>query len=153
MMKIKFALTLILVSLSVSASPIKPDVNMLVTPGKSPFSVDRQDKELNKDSVEDKGNINVNVTETNSFVRNKLFSITLNENTLLSQEINRWAIAQNYKLLWSSDKDYIIFNTVKFEGKSKNEILQSLGNLFASEQYNLVLKLYTGNNVLVVDSI
>ncbi|EHY4925036.1 pilus assembly protein, partial [Escherichia coli] len=37
-------------------------------------------------------------------------------------------------------------------GQSNEDILRSLGELFSSEQYGLVVKLYAGNNVLVIDS-
>ncbi|EFH8774778.1 pilus assembly protein, partial [Escherichia coli] len=38
-----------------------------------------------------------------------LYSLTLNESSLLSQEVKNWAQKQGYKLLWKSDKDYIIY--------------------------------------------
>ncbi|HAL9400830.1 TPA: type 4b pilus CFA/III biogenesis protein CofC, partial [Escherichia coli] len=66
--------------------------------------------------------------------------------------VKNWAQEQGYKLLWRSDKDYIIYKTVRFNGQSREDILKSLGDLFSSEQYGLVVKLYAGNNVLVIDS-
>ncbi|WP_097421746.1 pilus assembly protein, partial [Escherichia coli] len=61
---------------------------------RSPFSVDRQPA---SDSVEDRANISTNRV---------LYSLTLNESSLLSQEVKNWAQKQGYKLLWKSDKDY-----------------------------------------------
>ncbi|AIF64978.1 toxin co-regulated pilus biosynthesis Q family protein [Escherichia coli 2846750] len=81
-----------------------------------------------------------------------LYSLTLNESSLLSQEVKNWAQKQGYKLLWKSDKDYIIYKNVNLSGQSNEDILRSLGELFSSEQYGLVVKLYAGNNVLVIDS-
>ncbi|TGG99031.1 TcpQ domain-containing protein [Escherichia coli] len=107
---------------------------------RSPFSVDRQPA---SDSVEDRANISTNRV---------LYSLTLNESSLLSQEVKNWAQKQGYKLLWKSDKDYIIYKNVNLNGQSNEDILRSLGELFSSEQYGLVVKLYAGNNVLVIDS-
>ncbi|MGS14204.1 pilus assembly protein [Escherichia coli] len=107
---------------------------------RSPFSVDRQPA---SDSVEERANISTN---------RGLYSLTLNESSLLSQEVKNWAQKQGYKLLWKSDKDYIIYKNVNLSGQSNEDILRSLGELFSSEQYGLVVKLYAGNNVLVIDS-
>ncbi|EFE6909410.1 TPA: TcpQ domain-containing protein [Escherichia albertii] len=107
---------------------------------RSPFSVDRQPA---SDSVEERANISTN---------RGLYSLTLNESSLLSQEVKNWAQKQGYKLLWKSDKDYIIYKNVNLSGQSNEDILRSLGDLFSSEQYGLVVKLYAGNNVLVIDS-
>lgn len=107
---------------------------------RSPFSVDRQPA---SDSVEERANISTNRV---------LYSLTLNESSLLSQEVKNWAQKQGYKLLWKSDKDYIIYKNVNLSGQSNEDILKSLGELFSSEQYGLVVKLYAGNNVLVIDS-
>ncbi|WP_089618573.1 TcpQ domain-containing protein [Escherichia coli] len=107
---------------------------------RSPFSVDRQPA---SDSVEERANISTNRV---------LYSLTLNESSLLSQEVKNWAQKQGYKLLWKSDKDYIIYKNVNLNGQSNEDILRSLGELFSSEQYGLVVKLYAGNNVLVIDS-
>ncbi len=95
------------------------------------------------DSVEERANISTNRI---------LYSLTLNESSLLSQEVKNWAQKQGYKLLWKSDKDYIIYKNVNLSGQSNEDILRSLGELFSSEQYGLVVKLYAGNNVLVIDS-
>ena len=107
---------------------------------RSPFSVDRQPA---ADSVEERANISTNRI---------LYSLTLNESSLLSQEVKNWAQKQGYKLLWKSDKDYIIYKNVNLSGQANEDILRSLGELFSSEQYGLVVKLYAGNNVLVIDS-
>ncbi|WP_024170156.1 TcpQ domain-containing protein [Escherichia coli] len=107
---------------------------------RSPFSVDRHPA---ADSVEERANISTNRI---------LYSLTLNESSLLSQEVKNWAQKQGYKLLWKSDKDYIIYKNVNLSGQSNEDILRSLGELFSSEQYGLVVKLYAGNNVLVIDS-
>ncbi len=107
---------------------------------RSPFSVDRQPA---SDSVEERANISTNRV---------LYSLTLNESSLLSQEVKNWAQKQGYKLLWKSDKDYIIYKNLNLSGQSNEDILRSLGDLFSSEQYGLVVKLYAGNNVLVIDS-
>lgn len=141
-MRAKWSLAVVLsaLSLQVIASPVALNTVKETTKAESPFSVDRQ---LEPNSGAERAKINK---------ENIKYSITLNEGALLSQEIKQWAVTQNYKLLWSSDKDYIIYRTVRFEGKSTEDILRSLGELFSSEQYGLVLKLYTGNNVLVVDS-
>ncbi|WP_000320935.1 TcpQ domain-containing protein, partial [Escherichia coli] len=93
--------------------------------------------------VEERANISTNRI---------LYSLTLNESSLLSQEVKNWAQKQGYKLLWKSDKDYIIYKNVNLSGQSNEDILRSLGELFSSEQYGLVVKLYAGNNVLVIDS-
>ncbi|EMW29474.1 toxin co-regulated pilus biosynthesis Q family protein [Escherichia coli 2845650] len=66
--------------------------------------------------------------------------------------MKKWAENKGYKLLWKSEKDYIIYKQVQFNGKSSEEVLRLLGELFSSEQYGLVVKLYSGNNVLVVES-
>ncbi|EFN9442037.1 TcpQ domain-containing protein [Escherichia coli] len=136
-MRIKWSMITFLsaISVNVMASPVisndKP---------RSPFSIDRQSE---SNTVKNRANINNSIGS---------YSITLKENSLLSQEVKNWAQEQGYKLLWRSDKDYIIYKTVRFNGQSREDILKSLGYLFSSEQYGLVVKLYTGNNVLVIDS-
>ncbi|WP_024169554.1 TcpQ domain-containing protein [Escherichia coli] len=124
-----------ILSSSALASPVASTDNP-----RSPFSVDRQPA---ADSVEERANISTNRI---------LYSLTLNESSLLSQEVKNWAQKQGYKLLWKSDKDYIIYKNVNLSGQSNEDILRSLGELFSSEQYGLVVKLYAGNNVLVIDS-
>lgn len=124
-----------ILSSSALASPVASTDKL-----RSPFSVDRQPA---ADSVEERANIGTNRV---------LYSLTLNESSLLSQEVKNWAQKQGYKLLWKSDKDYIIYKNVNLSGQSNEDILRSLGELFSSEQYGLVVKLYAGNNVLVIDS-
>ncbi|ADO47278.1 TcpQ domain-containing protein [[Enterobacter] lignolyticus] len=141
-MQAKWSLAIILGALSLQAiaSPVASNNTKKIANPESPFSVDR----LSEANV---------ITERAKVNNNGMgSSITLNEGALLSQEVKKWAVTQNYKLLWGSDKDYIIYREVKFNGKSNEDILRSLGELFSSEQYGLVVKLYTGNNVLVIDS-
>jgi len=77
--------------------------------------------------------------------------LVLHENMLLSQGLNEWAKDSGYKMLWNSAKDYIIYSTISFTGKTQDEVLGELGKLFASENYGLVIKFYQKNNVLLVD--
>ncbi|MGX5102651.1 TcpQ domain-containing protein [Enterobacter cloacae] len=78
-------------------------------------------------------------------------SLVLPENILLSQALKQWAESKHYKLFWNSKKDYLIYNTITFSGKSDDDILQSLGELFFSENYGLVVKKYEKNHVIVID--
>lgn len=78
-------------------------------------------------------------------------SLVLQENVLLSQAIKQWAENNHYKLFWNSKKDYLIYNTITLSGKTDDDILQSLGDLFFSENYGLVVKKYEKNHVIVVD--
>lgn len=125
------------VSLETAASPVAPDK---MNSPRSPFSIDRQVK---SDTSESRADI---------YSKGRGCLLTLNENALLSQEVKKWAENKGYKLLWKSEKDYIIYKQVQFNGKSSEEVLRLLGELFSSEQYGLVVKLYSGNNVLVVES-
>ncbi|WP_407907732.1 TcpQ domain-containing protein [Escherichia coli] len=134
------AVLLSVLSFAVNASPVAPIINNENGKVKSPFSIDRHP---DPSSVNERANI-VNVKGD--------ISLTLNENALLSQELRQWSESHSFKLNWRSDKDYIIYKTVHFNAKSKEDILHKLGELFSSEQYGLVMKLYAGNNVLVVDS-
>jgi len=123
------------ISVNVMASPVVSNDKP-----RSPFSIDRQSE---SNTVKNRADINNSIDS---------YSLILKENSLLSQEVKNWAQEQGYKLLWRSDKDYIIYKTVRFNGQSREDILKSLGDLFSSEQYGLVVKLYAGNNVLVIDS-
>ncbi|EMU73044.1 toxin co-regulated pilus biosynthesis Q family protein [Escherichia coli MP021017.9] len=123
------------ISINVMASPVVSNDKP-----RSPFSIDRQSE---SNTVKNRSDINNSIDS---------YSLILKENSLLSQEVKNWAQEQGYKLLWRSDKDYIIYKTVRFNGQSREDILKSLGDLFSSEQYGLVVKLYAGNNVLVIDS-
>ncbi|ENW1110058.1 type 4b pilus CFA/III biogenesis protein CofC [Escherichia coli] len=136
-MRTKWSMILFLsaISVNVMASPVVSNDKP-----RSPFSIDRQSE---SNTVKNRADIN-NIIDS--------YSLILEENSLLSQEVKNWAQKQGYKLLWRSDKDYIIYKTVRFNGQSREDILKSLGDLFSSEQYGLVVKLYAGNNVLVIDS-
>ncbi|EFO1377692.1 type 4b pilus CFA/III biogenesis protein CofC [Escherichia coli] len=136
-MRTKWSMILFLsaISVNVMASPVVSNDKP-----RSPFSIDRQSE---SNTVKNRADINNNIDS---------YSLILKENSLLSQEVKNWAQEQGYKLLWRSDKDYIIYKTVRFNGQSREDILKSLGDLFSSEQYGLVVKLYAGNNVLVIDS-
>ena len=136
-MRTKWSMILFLsaISVNVMASPVVSNDKP-----RSPFSIDRQS---GSNTVKNRADIN-NIIDS--------YSLILKENSLLSQEVKNWAQKQGYKLLWRSDKDYIIYKTVRFNGQSREDILKSLGDLFSSEQYGLVVKLYAGNNVLVIDS-
>ncbi|HHZ8495026.1 TPA: toxin co-regulated pilus biosynthesis Q family protein [Enterobacter mori] len=78
-------------------------------------------------------------------------SLVMQENELLSQAIKQWAANNHYKLFWNSKKDYLIYNTITLSGNTDDDILQSLGELFFSENYGLVVKKYAKNHVIVVD--
>ena len=136
-MRTKWSMILFLsaISVNVMASPVVSNDKP-----RSPFSIDRQSE---SNTVKNRADINNSIDS---------YSLILKENSLLSQEVKNWAQEQGYKLLWRSDKDYIIYKTVRFNGQSREDILKSLGALFSSEQYGLVVKLYAGNNVLVIDS-
>lgn len=136
-MRTKWSMILFLsaISVNVMASPVVSNDKP-----RSPFSIDRQSE---SNTVKKRADINSSIDS---------YSLILKENSLLSQEVKNWAQEQGYKLLWRSDKDYIIYKTVRFNGQSHEDILKSLGALFSSEQYGLVVKLYAGNNVLVIDS-
>ncbi|OKW41476.1 type 4b pilus CFA/III biogenesis protein CofC [Escherichia coli] len=136
-MRTKWSMILFLsaISINVMASPVVSNDKP-----RSPFSIDRQSE---SNTVKNQADINNSIDS---------YSLILKESSLLSQEVKNWAQEQGYKLLWRSDKDYIIYKTVRFNGQSREDILKSLGDLFSSEQYGLVVKLYAGNNVLVIDS-
>ncbi|WP_370619534.1 TcpQ domain-containing protein [Citrobacter meridianamericanus] len=78
--------------------------------------------------------------------------LTLNQNMLLSQEIQKWAVSNGLKPLWNSNRDYMIYNTISISGKTIDDTLTQLGQIFSSEHYGLVIKLYEKNNVLVIDA-
>lgn len=78
-------------------------------------------------------------------------TINLQENHLLSLDIGTWAKTQGMHLLWNSNRDYLIYSTINLTGKNQDEVLDQLGQLFRSENYGLVVKLYEKNNVLVID--
>lgn len=78
-------------------------------------------------------------------------AMVLHEHQLLSQEIQSWVVGNGYKLYWNSKKDYLIYNTISLTGRNDDEILQSLGDIFFSENYGLVVKKYEKNHVIVID--
>lgn len=78
-------------------------------------------------------------------------ALVLHENILLSQGLNQWAKDSGYKMLWNSNKDYMIYSTITYTGATADDVLGDLGKLFASENYGLVIKLYQKNKVLLVD--
>ncbi|ECG5644057.1 pilus assembly protein [Salmonella enterica subsp. enterica serovar Poona] len=78
-------------------------------------------------------------------------TLTLQERHLLSQDISAWAKTQGMSPLWNSNRDYLIYSTINLTGKNRDEVLNQLGQLFLSENYGLVVKLYEKNNVLVID--
>lgn len=82
---------------------------------------------------------------------NPWLTMTLQENQLLSMDIGTWAKAQGMHLLWNSNRDYLIYSTINLTGKNRDDLLNQLGELFRSENYGLVVKLYEKNNVLVID--
>lgn len=79
-------------------------------------------------------------------------AMTLQENHLLSQDIAEWARKQGLRPLWNSNRDYLIYSTITLTGKDRDGVLSELGQLFRSENYGLVIKLYEKNNVLVIDA-
>ncbi|EBY2753538.1 pilus assembly protein [Salmonella enterica subsp. enterica serovar Kottbus] len=88
---------------------------------------------------------------TSSAAYNPWLTLTLQEHHLLSQDISAWAQTQGLRPLWNSNRDYLIYSTINLSGKSRDEVLSQLGQLFRSENYGLVVKLYEKNNVLVID--
>lgn len=82
---------------------------------------------------------------------NPWLTMNLQESHLLSLDIGTWAKAQGMHLLWNSNRDYLIYSTINLTGKNRDEVLSQLGQLFLSENYGLVVKLYEKNNVLVID--
>lgn len=82
---------------------------------------------------------------------NPWLTMNLQDNHLLSQDIDAWAKSQGMRLLWNSNRDYLIYSAIHLTGKNRDELLNQLGELFRSENYGLVVKLYEKNNVLVID--
>ncbi|WP_312211989.1 TcpQ domain-containing protein [Pseudescherichia sp.] len=77
--------------------------------------------------------------------------MVIQENELLSQGVKDWVSANGYKLFWNSKKDYLVYNDITLAGKTDDDILQALGELFFSENYGLVVKKYEKNRVIVID--
>lgn len=88
---------------------------------------------------------------TPGLAKRAVASLVLLDNTLLSQDINLWAQNAGYKMLWNSDKDFMIYNTITLTGNSTDEVLGELAKIFTSENYGLVIKLYEKNHVLLID--
>ncbi|EMW9316332.1 TcpQ domain-containing protein [Salmonella enterica] len=82
---------------------------------------------------------------------NPWLALNLQEGHLLSQDIGVWAKSRGMHMLWNSNRDYLIYSTINLTGKSRDDVLNQLGQLFRSENYGLVVKLYEKNNVLVID--
>ncbi|HFW1990565.1 TPA: TcpQ domain-containing protein [Salmonella enterica subsp. enterica serovar Saintpaul] len=82
---------------------------------------------------------------------NPWLTMNLQESHLLSLDIGAWAKSQGMHLLWNSNRDYLIYSPIHLTGKNRDEVLNQLGQLFLSENYGLVVKLYEKNNVLVID--
>lgn len=78
-------------------------------------------------------------------------TMIIRENELLSQGVKAWVTDNGYKLFWNSKKDYLVYNDITLTGKSDDDILQALGELFFSENYGLVVKKYEKNRVIVID--
>lgn len=82
---------------------------------------------------------------------NPWLTLNLQENHLLSLDIDSWAKSQGMRLLWNSNRDYLIYSAIHLTGTNRDDVLNQLGQLFRSENYGLVIKLYEKNNVLVID--
>lgn len=82
---------------------------------------------------------------------NPWLTLSLLEKRLLSQDLGAWARSQGMRLLWNSRRDYLIYSTIRLSGRQRDEVLDQLGQLFRSENYGLVIRLYEKNNVLVID--
>ncbi|WP_312455445.1 TcpQ domain-containing protein [Pseudescherichia sp.] len=78
-------------------------------------------------------------------------AMIIHENELLSQGVNNWVVTNGYKLYWNSKKDYLVYNDITLTGKTDDDVLQALGELFFSENYGLVVKKYEKNRVIVID--
>ncbi|WP_336285835.1 TcpQ domain-containing protein [Citrobacter arsenatis] len=105
---------------------------------KSPFRVDREKNPINRGREENK-------------ISEKL-SLLLRKDSLLSKELELWASKSDYKLLWNSNRDYIIYNTIILNATSFDNVLNELGKLFDSENYGLVIKQYEVNKVIIIDA-
>ncbi|EED3619791.1 pilus assembly protein [Salmonella enterica subsp. enterica serovar Newport] len=104
----------------------------------SPFKADREKNIINK-------NIEINGVHENKY-------LSLVKGGLLSKELETWINKSGYILLWNSNRDYIIYNTITFNADSFDNILNELGNLFESENYGLVIKQYEVNKVIIIDA-
>ncbi len=104
----------------------------------SPFSVDRQKKpDSNTDAIS---------------MTSESKSLSLRKDGLLSKELELWVNKNGYTLLWNSNRDYIIYNTITLHADSFDNVLNELGKLFDSENYGLVIKQYEVNKVIIIDA-
>ncbi|EBF4234766.1 pilus assembly protein [Salmonella enterica] len=104
----------------------------------SPFSVDREKRTAISDDV------------ISSASRNQ--TLLLRKDALLSKELGSWVNQGGYTLLWNSNRDYIIYNTITLRADSFDNILNELGKLFDSENYGLIIKQYEVNKVIIIDA-
>lgn len=77
--------------------------------------------------------------------------LVLVEEELLSQQLSKWAEQNGYKLLWNSSTDFVIYKAINLAGKTTQDVLTKLGQVFTSENYGLVIKDYQANHVLLID--
>lgn len=77
--------------------------------------------------------------------------LVLRADNLLSQQIKDWSSEQGYKVIWKSKKDYLIYNDIYITGSENNIVLDKLGYLLSSQDYNFNIKLFKNNNVLVIE--
>lgn len=133
----------------------------------SPFQVDREKARMQSQKIISSlpargGEVELNTLSSTSTsvsptkkedirAYNPWLTMSLQENHLLSIDIGSWAKSQGMRILWNSNRDYLIYSTINLTGKNRDEILNQLGQLFRSENYGLVVKLYEKNNVLVID--
>lgn len=104
----------------------------------SPFSIDRDKTSAITDNV-----------ISNAY---KSQTLLLRKDGLLSKELGAWVNQGGYTLLWNSNRDYIIYNTITLHADSFDNILSELGKLFDSENYGLVIKQYEVNKVIIIDA-
>ncbi|EAR5683935.1 pilus assembly protein [Salmonella enterica] len=104
----------------------------------SPFKIDREKNIINRNNLTDRVNENR--------------QLSLKKGGLLSKELESWVNKTGYTLLWNSNRDYIIYNTITFNPNSLDNILNELGKLFESENYGLVIKQYEVNKVIIIDA-
>lgn len=104
----------------------------------SPFSVDRAKKNIGVSDVNDR------IIESKSLV--------LQKDGLLSKQLEKWVNHSGYTLLWNSNRDYIIYNTIILNADSFDDVLKELGKLFDSDNYGLVIKQYEVNKVIIIDA-
>jgi toxin co-regulated pilus biosynthesis protein Q len=114
--------------------------------GKNPFSVGDTQPKVSAEKAVQKNKPLVHAEVT---IQDQI--LVLHENYLLSQEVKVWAEKVGYKMLWNSDSDYILYSTIVLSGKTNDEILNELGNIFFSENYGLIIKFYSKNKVLIID--